>query len=313
MHDIIGDIHGFYDELVLLLKKLGYQNDGNSWGHPDRKVLFVGDYIDRGPKSPQVLKLVRNMVENDKAIALMGNHELNAILFNAEDKDGGYVRQHSLKNIKQHAQTLLQFANLENGQKLFDEYIEWFKTLPLYFENEQIRAVHATWHHDSIKSLKGLEHKFNADPDFILNAGDEHHDLYSITENLLKGVELPLPDGESFLDKDDHPRYEMRIKWWKNPEQTPAQDYGFGADLGEYDGVVAHEMFDNGWHYADQKPVFFGHYWLSGSIELQSEYVCCLDYSIGKKDRLVAYRHNGESSLLENNMMHVKYISDAKK
>lgn len=307
MYDIIGDIHGFYDELVLMLKKLDYHNDGNSWGHADRKVLFVGDYIDRGPKSPQVLQLVRDMVENDQAIALMGNHELNAILFNAEAKDGGYVRQHSLKNIKQHAETLLQFANLENGQKLYDEYIEWFKTLALYFENEQIRAVHATWHHDSITSIKGLKDKFKADQDFILNAGDKDHDLYSITENLLKGVELPLPGGKSFLDKDGHPRTEMRIKWWNDPAKTPVEKYGFGASLSEYAGTIADEMFHNEWHYSDQKPVFFGHYWLKGPVELQNEYVCCLDYSIGKKDKLAAYRYDGEGSLLPSKSLVVHY------
>jgi len=47
MYDIIGDIHGHYDVLTILLKKMGYQYDGISWGHRDRKVLLVGDYIDR--------------------------------------------------------------------------------------------------------------------------------------------------------------------------------------------------------------------------------------------------------------------------
>lgn len=307
MIDIIGDIHGHIDELIALLEKMGYQDDGISWGHPDRKALFLGDYIDRGPNSPEVLKLVHNMVENDHAIALMGNHELNAILFHAESQHGGHIRPHSLKNFKQHAQTLLQFAKLKNGQDLYEKYINWFKTLPLYFEDKNLRAIHATWHHKSIKSLKKLEAELKRNPDFMLNAGDEHHELYAITENLLKGVEVSLPDGKFFLDKDGHPRTEMRIKWWKDPEKTPVQDYGFGADLSEYDGVMTNEMFNNEWYYSDEKPVFFGHYWFDGTIELQNEYVCCLDYSIGKNDRLVAYRYDGEQELNVANIVYVKY------
>lgn len=50
MTDFIGDIHGHADKLVALLQKLGYTKINGSYAHPERKVLFVGDYIDRGPK-----------------------------------------------------------------------------------------------------------------------------------------------------------------------------------------------------------------------------------------------------------------------
>jgi hypothetical protein len=99
----------------------------------------------------------------------------------------------------------------------------------------------------------------------------------------------------------------MRIKWWKNPEVTPVEEYGFGADLSEYEDTTAYEMFENKWHYSDDKPVFFGHYWLSGSIDLQTEYVCCLDYSIGKRERLAAYRYEGENSLQRSKISYVSY------
>ncbi|MEQ8240402.1 MAG: metallophosphoesterase, partial [Cyclobacteriaceae bacterium] len=57
MHDIIGDIHGHCEELEVLLDALGYQEIEDSWVHPEgRKVIFVGDYIDRGP---QILETVR--------------------------------------------------------------------------------------------------------------------------------------------------------------------------------------------------------------------------------------------------------------
>lgn len=50
MIDFIGDIHEHADKLEKLLIKLGYTQVDGAYSHPDRKVLFVGDYIDRGPK-----------------------------------------------------------------------------------------------------------------------------------------------------------------------------------------------------------------------------------------------------------------------
>lgn len=75
--DIIGDIHGCYDELVLLLKELGYQVNGEIvTPTAGRKAVFLGDLVDRGPKTPQVLKLVMNMVMAGTAICVPGNHDV---------------------------------------------------------------------------------------------------------------------------------------------------------------------------------------------------------------------------------------------
>jgi protein phosphatase len=81
--DIIGDIHGCFDELVELLDELGYtaisQVDGvpTSFSHPHhRKVVFLGDLVDRGPKIPQVLRLVMTMVSRGLALCVPGNHEM---------------------------------------------------------------------------------------------------------------------------------------------------------------------------------------------------------------------------------------------
>jgi Calcineurin-like phosphoesterase len=61
MYDLIGDIHGYADELVELLETLGYQKSQGTYRHPERKVIFLGDFIDRGPKILQVLGIVRPM------------------------------------------------------------------------------------------------------------------------------------------------------------------------------------------------------------------------------------------------------------
>ena len=79
--DIIGDVHGCFDELIALLTKLGYEISNLPEGetlikHPqNRKVIFVGDYVDRGPKVVEVLRLVMEMRKTGIAICVPGNHD----------------------------------------------------------------------------------------------------------------------------------------------------------------------------------------------------------------------------------------------
>lgn len=75
--DIIGDVHGCYDELEILLNQLGYiPGDQGVLHHPDgRKAVFVGDLVDRGPKTPEVLQLVMDMVSAGTGLCVIGNHD----------------------------------------------------------------------------------------------------------------------------------------------------------------------------------------------------------------------------------------------
>ena len=66
-NDIIGDIHGHADELVELLEALGYQKAQGVYRHSERRVIFLGDFIDRGPKIRQVLEIVLPMIGEGKA------------------------------------------------------------------------------------------------------------------------------------------------------------------------------------------------------------------------------------------------------
>ena len=82
--DIIGDIHGCFDELIDLLTALGYETNAEpmspSARHPDgRKVIFLGDLVDRGPSSPAVLRLAMSMVEEETALCVPGNHDLKLL------------------------------------------------------------------------------------------------------------------------------------------------------------------------------------------------------------------------------------------
>ena len=81
--DIIGDVHGCYDELAMLLGKLGYTVDAEvGMIHPDgRKAVFLGDLCDRGPKNIEVLRLVMKMVKSGNALAVPGNHDVKLVKY----------------------------------------------------------------------------------------------------------------------------------------------------------------------------------------------------------------------------------------
>ncbi len=76
--DIIGDVHGCYDELVELLGTLGYtEQPGGAWKHPEgRKFVSVGDLVDRGPRIPDVVRLVLESVNAGTALCVPGNHDM---------------------------------------------------------------------------------------------------------------------------------------------------------------------------------------------------------------------------------------------
>ena len=74
--DIVGDVHGCYDELTELLALLGYQADFVAgMRHPGRRVVFVGDLVDRGPKILETVTLAREMVASGQAFCVPGNHD----------------------------------------------------------------------------------------------------------------------------------------------------------------------------------------------------------------------------------------------
>ena len=61
-YDILGDIHGYGDELIALLQQLNYRQDGEGiYFHPEHTAIFVGDFIDRGTQNKKVLSTVMPM------------------------------------------------------------------------------------------------------------------------------------------------------------------------------------------------------------------------------------------------------------
>ncbi|MCA1056722.1 bis(5'-nucleosyl)-tetraphosphatase PrpE [Rossellomorea aquimaris] len=72
--DVIGDIHGCYEEFKKLTEKMGYQWDKGLPYHPERTLAFVGDLTDRGPHSLQVISIVYSLHQKKEAYYVPGNH-----------------------------------------------------------------------------------------------------------------------------------------------------------------------------------------------------------------------------------------------
>jgi len=297
--DFIGDIHGYADKLEELLVKLGYSRKGNGFKHINRKAFFVGDYIDRGPKSPRVIEIVRAMVDADNAIALCGNHEHNAICFKTKTSNG-YLREHSIKNFNQHSDTLKQF---HGKQSLYNDAIAWFKTLPLYYETDTFNAVHAAYDAQSISNLKSVTNNGILSNEHYKTLADKKSKLFEAVEITCKGKEIEIPDGKFFFDKDGSKRFNVRIKWWLNPNISTMKELSIVEDLclpKTKGGNIDNQFYDE-----NQKPVFFGHYWLQGEPNIYRHNICCLDYSIANSGYLTAYRFSGEPILEKKNLVYV--------
>ena len=303
MFDFIGDIHGHADKLSALLKKLDYSYTNGTYKHSERKAFFVGDYIDRGPKIKETLEIVRGMQESGNSIALMGNHEYNALCFNLLRKEGGHVRKHKIQNIIQHYKTLKAFQNLDDT---YFKYLVWFKTLPVFYETEEFRAVHACWDQNNIDFLKNKLTSNLFTDDTIYESSIKGSQFYHAIEDTLKGKEITLPNSQTFLDKDKTLRRETRIKWWEDPSKMTYRKISvLPLKTLKNDPIDLSQLNNSEYYRENEKPIFFGHYWLKGSPSIYRENVVCLDYSVAKRGKLVAYRFDGENELNNSKLIYV--------
>jgi hypothetical protein len=293
----IGDIHGQAATLLALLETLGWkQRNGVLRGPGHAQLVFVGDLIDRGPRSRQTIDIVRELIEHDNARCVLGNHEYNAVQYNTPDPErpGQYLREHSDKNFAQHEAFLEEFANDPAGLK---DTLAWFCTLPVAIEGQGWRCVHACWDDQKIAILSAHNDAWYLSKERWTAAARPGEPEYRAIEILTKGPEWKLPYDASFLDKGNHKRTEARVRWWQPNPATFREALRIPTTP---EGLDLDEQFPkrlDGYD-PDAPPVFFGHYWLSGEVLPERPNAACIDYSAGKGDRLVAYRHRGEQQLL---------------
>lgn len=303
MYDIIGDIHGHYDQLEALLRKLGYREENGAWRHRGRQAIFVGDLIDRGPKQVQTVETVRTMVQAGSARCIQGNHEFNAVAWTLPDpiRSGEYLRAHGRGHNREQHQAFLD--QIGEGSARHAHYIEWFRSLPLWLDLGGIRVVHACWHEPSVGWLGPRVEDGNLLSESLYVEGSQRgHEAFHAIETVCKGIEVQLPKGVSFTDKGGVVRKQARIRWWK-PELLTFAQAAIGPPVNDSAGME--------WPFPQElkpapyqgPPVFFGHYWMTGEPRVLADNAVCLDYSVANGGPLVAYRWDGESRLSADHLV----------
>ena len=141
--DIIGDVHGCADELVALLGELGYSvrlegsDDGRraiTTAPTGRRAFFVGDLVDRGPNSPDVLRIVMDMATRGQAFSVIGNHD---------DKFMRYLKGRAVKLAHGLERTVEQYAG--EGGALRARTLAFLETLPshAWVDDGHLAVAHA--------------------------------------------------------------------------------------------------------------------------------------------------------------------------
>ena len=294
-YDLIGDIHGHARTLAALLEKLGYTQRAGIYQHAERQVVFLGDFIDRGPHQRETLEIVRPMIEQGHALSVMGNHEFNAVAYATPLDEGSHLRTHDSNNKEQHAAFLAEYP-ADSPDYL--DMIDWFRTLPMWLDLGDMRVVHACWDKDIIASLTKHHEGPRLTNTLLRHASTKDRQEYDQVETLLKGKEIPLPEGCSYRDSYGKKRRHMRIRWW---DRTSTTYRGKFLGMLEWQKHIPDDEIkgDHGVSYGHHEPpVFLGHYWQSGTPAPLESNVACLDYSVAKPGgKLVAYRWNGEPNL----------------
>ncbi|WP_296209511.1 metallophosphoesterase [Psychrobacter sp. UBA3480] len=279
--DIIGDIHGYADKLVGLLHQLGYKHNGQHFVPPTgHRALFIGDLIDRGSQQLATLEIVFAMLDADVADAVMGNHEYNALAYATRDPDNTsqYLRSHNDIHRRQHEAFL---AEIPFGSEQHEYWLQRLYEIPLWIETDYACFVHACWDTDSMAILKPLLTDDNClTPAGLIATAKEDTIAFDALERVLKGVETGLPDGIVMVDKEGTERTRVRVRWWLDELNTRTLREVSRAPSSALAQIPSDALAENiEFALKTHKPVFVGHYWLTGTPEPLSPQVACTDYS----------------------------------
>lgn len=299
-YDLIGDVHGCGATLAALLEKLGYHQRGGVYRHPRRRVIFLGDLIDRGPRIRLAVSIARRMVEEGEAEIVMGNHEVNALAYchrGPARLGHDWLREHNPRHNRIINETLEQFR--DHPQE-WEEALDWFLTIPLCLEHDGLRVVHACWDQPLIDDLRRDHPDGRIDKAFLVESVTPGSRAYRILDRLTRGTHIPLPEGVQIHSGDGFTRRSFRTHFWARQPQTWGdvvfQPDNLPGDL-EQRALTREEFARLSYYGPEQPPLFIGHYWCEGVPALPTANIACLDYSAVKFGRLVAYRWSGERRL----------------
>lgn len=270
--DIVGDVHGEIDTLRSLLGHLGYSRDGE---HPlGRRLVFVGDLTDRGPDSPAVVDLVASLIEAGRAQCVLGNHDLNILLDHRKPENKWFWGEGFLDEHGRVAPQLLADAAIQQRVKQF------FRTLPIALERDDLRVVHACW------------------DDKMIGVAREASDAFTLYEHHHERIEREI--AHQNLDKTDrdlqHQNYNPIKLLTSGPEERSDKPFMAG-------GKVKNEQRVIWWNGYSDALCLFGHYSILDGHPRGNGSAYCMDFGVGNRwkerrdgktskfsSRLAAYR-----------------------
>lgn len=324
--DIIGDIHGEIDALKKLLDTLGYNEDGY---HPyGRKLIFVGDLVDRGPNSVAVVNLIKNIIIHGNGQCILGNHELNIMAGLEREGNGWFFGS-------PHDDDTKPFNSVFATEDEKEDILLFFKSLPIALESNRLRIVHACWDKYAIEQLANetcrdlitLFNHYEAVTDhYLLHTGIlyKYAEEQSLYADELKDRSVTFPFLPYTAKHGIAAKMFNHIKTvTSGPEKIIDEPYFAG---GKWRMLDRESWWDN---YSDDIPVVIGHYWrkldkndygLFKDIKPTEWFgakknIFCVDYSVGRRyvDRvnlkpytthLMALRYP-ENILISENSLHV--------
>jgi len=305
--DIVGDVHGEIGALLALLHRLGVDPEKRT---ATRKLVFVGDLVDRGPDSVAVVQLVERLTNAGIAQTILGNHELN--LLAGDEKEGNGWFRADKDDHSQHRGGRHRFDSRLASDDERATITRFLRELPLVLEREDLRVVHACWREDFARSLpeagcpaalaaefekeiqaqlhaRGILEKARAEraefADLRVEAIKPHRHLSNVAEEdvalqcenpikvLTSGLEIPVEPGKHFFTSGKW-RFAQRKRWWRDPVDRPT--------------VVGHYWRRRGESIAGKVDV-----WDDLSPFAWSGNVYCVDYSVGRR---YTERHHGVQS-----------------
>lgn len=207
----IGDVHGHYDGLMQLLDAIAVD--------PGDRIYFVGDLIDRGPKSAQVVEFVRESGHP----CVMGNHEQLLLEAFPDNKVSQYALQAWLQSGGQ-----ATIASFDTPEVLLDN-LSWFRSLPTYLDLGDVWLVHAGVHpklpiHDqTTQEFCWIRDEFHSvsEPYFTDKLIITGHTITFTLPNVAPGE---LAQGKGWLDIDTG-AYHPKSGWLTGLDYTNQQVY----------------------------------------------------------------------------------------
>ncbi len=300
--DIVGDVHGEIDALKLLLQHLGYDLSGR---HPDnRRLVFLGDLVDRGPDSAAVVEMVMHLVKRGYAQCILGNHELNIMLERPMHGNGWIIQPNDKDPLEDNPYHIA-------GKSAAHQYQAFFQSLPLALENDSLRIAHACWHQPSVAMLRAE----NTTPIATLyRRYQKAYEDFLASPDIASAIKAELAEyGDQLRDIDNKPPLlpaigaKERAEQMMNPVrilttssmQIAATPFWGG---GKWRMAERDPWWDD---YEDDKMVVIGHFWRQFNADSQriggvfgrdlfagieshawmgkKNNVYCVDYSVGQR------------------------------